>query len=146
MNDGLDDDDTLSDTDIDEPSDTSNAVSTHTHPSAVLTKNPATNQAGDDDVSVSAAGVPAPGSYAFGAGHKRGREDDEEGEERESDDGSDKEEEAEEEEDGKDGENEDNNPKSANGEKFCCGGRKHRKMVHSHSCSVSCGESMRIDE
>lgn len=109
----------------------------------MLTKNPTASQVGDDNVTVDTAEVPVSGLH-LKTSHKRGREDDEEDEEKEDDDG-DKAEEVKIEEDEKDG-NEDDNPKSANGEKTCCGGRKHRKMGHSHSCSISCGESMRIDE
>lgn len=145
MGDGLDDDDTLSDTDVDEPSDISNVISTPTHPSAVLIKNSATTQTDDDNVTVDTAKIPVSGSHPLKTSHKRGREDDEEGEEKVGGDGSDEVKQVKK-EDEEDGNNEDDNPKSSNGKKTCCGDRKYRKMVHSHSCSISCGESMRIDE
>lgn len=81
------------------------------------------------------------------ASNKRGREDDE-GEEEEDGECKEEEEEEEDEEEEvkKEGGEDDDNVERASGKKTGPGGRKHRKIAHPHSCQISCGESMRIDE
>lgn len=125
--------------------DVSNSSTPTPHYSAASTGNPVAPQEVHDNATADASRhqISAPQ-----ASNKRGREDNE-GEEEE--DGEYKEEEEGDDAVGEvkhegDEDVEDDNAERASGIKTGPGGRKYRKIVHPHSCQISCGESMRVDE